>query len=130
MTNLSLAKVLLLDALSCAAIFAVGIFAAAPAALLLGLPEAVITAAGWICLAAGALLAFLSIRPVKGLLALAIAGNAAWVLASVAVWLAWFGALSPLGHAAMLLQAGAVAVFVTLEMRGLRAPATGRPLNA
>ena len=130
MINLSLPKVLLLDALSCGAIFAIGVLATAPVAGLLGLPELVVSAAGWICLAAGALLAFLSIRPVRGLLALAIAGNAAWVLASVAVWLAWFDMLSPLGHAVVLLQAGAVAVFVALEMRGLRAAGAPRALNA
>ncbi|HEX9900981.1 MAG TPA: hypothetical protein VGC81_17265 [Candidatus Methylomirabilis sp.] len=130
MINLSLPKVLLLDALSCGAIFAIGVLATAPVAGLLGLPELVVSAAGWICLAAGALLAFLSIRPVRGLLALAIAGNAAWVLASVAVWLAWFDMLSPLGHAVVLLQAGAVAVFVALETRGLRAGGNREALNA
>jgi len=130
MINLSLPKVLLLDALSCGAIFAIGVLATAPVAGLLGLPELVVAAAGWICLAAGALLAFLAVRPIKGLLALAIAGNAAWVLASVAVWLTWFDMLSPLGHAVVLLQAGAVAIFVVLETRGMRAGGNREALNA
>lgn len=130
MINLSLPKILLLDALSCGAIFAIGVLATAPVAGLLGLPELVVAAAGWICLAAGALLAFLAVRPIRTLLAFAIAGNAAWVLASVAVWLAWFDMLSPLGHAVVLLQAGGVALFVVLEMRGLRAIGAPRVLNA
>src|SRR5690606_17662700 len=120
MTRLTLPKILVADALSCGAIFAIGVFATTPVAGLLGLPELVVAAGGWICLAAGALLAFLSARPVRTLLALAIVGNVAWVLASVAVWIAWLEALTPAGHAFLLAQAAAVAIFTVLEMRGLR----------
>ena len=103
MTKLTLPTILLADALSCGAIFALGVFATRPVAGLLGLPELVVAAGGWICLAAGMLLAFLAIRPVKLLLALAIAGNAAWVLASVAVSLVslvLFGVLLAVGDPA------------------------------
>ena len=120
MTQSSLSRVLWLDALSCAAIFVLGAFASGFVGTLLGLPPAVVAAGGWICLAAGAALAFLAARPAKWLLALVIAGNVAWIAASVAVWLAWFGALTSLGHAVLLAQAAAVALFVALELRGLR----------
>jgi hypothetical protein len=112
-----LAKVLLLDAVSCGAIFVIGALATEPAARLLGLPETVVSLGGWICLAAGLLLAFLAVRPVRALLALAIAGNVAWVAASLAAWLIWFGQLTALGQAFVVAQAVAVAVFVALEMR-------------
>lgn len=117
-TNLS--RVLWLDALSCAVIFVLGVFASGPVGALLGLPPTVVTAGGWICLAAGAMLAFLAIRPVKWLLALVVVGNVGWVAASLAVWLVWFGSLTGLGHAVLLAQAAAVALFVVLELRSLR----------
>lgn len=120
MTQTFLSRVLWLDALSCAAIFAIGVFANGPVSALLGLAPVVVSIGGWVCLAAGALLTFLALRPVKWLLALAIAGNACWVAASIAVWLAWMGELTVLGHAVLILQATVVALFVTLELRGLR----------
>lgn len=120
MTQTYLSRVLWLDAVSCGAIFVLGAFASGPVGALLGLPPTVVSIGGWICLVAGALLAFLAVRPVKWLLALAIAGNAAWVAASMAVWLAWFGELTRLGHVVLVAQAAAVALFVALELRGLR----------
>jgi len=117
-TNLS--RVLWLDALSCAVIFVLGVFASGPVGALLGLPPTVVAAGGWICLAAGGALAFLAVRPVKWLLALAIVGNVGWVAASLAVWLVWFGSLAGLGHTVLLAQAAAVAFFVVIELRGLR----------
>lgn len=120
MTKFSLRGVLLLDAASCGAIFALGVLATASAAQLLGLPEIAVSLGGWICLAAGALLAFLAARPVRPILALAVAGNAGWVVASLVAWIAWFGQLTEIGHVFVLAQAAAVAVFIHLEMRGLR----------
>ncbi len=116
----NLSRVLWLDALSCAAIFALGAFASGPVGSMLGLPPAVVAIGGWICLAAGVLLAFLAVRPVRTLLALAIAGNIAWIAASLAVWFAWSNELTVLGHAVVLAQSVAVALFVILELRGLR----------
>lgn len=120
MTQSFLSRVLWLDALSCAAIFAIGVSLAVPVSDWLGLPLVVVNAAGWICLAAGGLLAFLAVRPIRALLALAIAGNIAWIAASLAVWFGWSSELTALGHAVVLAQAAAVALFVTLELRGLR----------
>lgn len=68
-----------------------------------------------------ALLAFLAYRPSRPLLAVVVAGNTGWVLASLAVWLLHFGALTTLGHVVILAQAVAVELFVILEWRGLKA---------
>ena len=120
MSRIPLSTVLLLDALTCAAVFVLGVFATAMVAALTGLPDGVVSAAGWICLVAAALLAFLAARPVKPLLLVAIAGNVAWVVASIAVWLSFADRLTPIGHAVVLAQAAVVALFVVLESRGLK----------
>lgn len=119
MTRSFLTRVLLLDALSCGMIFAAGVAAAPAIASLTGLPEGVVRAGGWICLAAGLLFAVLAIRPVRGLLALGVLGNAAWVVASIAVLLLFFPQLTVLGVAFIAVQAGAVALLTLFEKRGL-----------
>lgn len=129
MTPKTLSQILALDAATCAAVFVLGVFATTTLAGLTGLPTAVVGAAGWICLAAGALFAFLALRPTRGLLWLGIAGNIAWVVASLAVWIAYAGALTALGHAVVVAQAIGVAVFVVLESRGAAALAA-RPAIA
>lgn len=121
MTNKTLSQVLALDAVTCVAVFALGVFATATVAELTGLPGQIAVVGGWICLAAAALLAFLAVRPSRGLLRLAIVGNVGWVAASLAVWVSQFGSLTPLGHAIVLAQAAGVALFVVLESRGLGA---------
>ena len=121
MTLKTLSQFLALDATTCAAVFALGVFATGSVAALTGLPGGIVSAAGWICLAAAALLAYLAVRPSRGLLWLAIVGNAGWVAASVAVWIASFASLTPLGHAIVIAQAIGVAVFVVLEARGAAA---------
>lgn len=129
MTLKTLSQILAIDAATCVAVFALGVFATATVAGLTGLPESIVAAGGWICAAAAALLACLTIRPSRGLLWLAIIGNAGWVAASLAVWLAHAGNLTPLGHAIVLAQAAGVALFVMLEARGARALA-GQPAPA
>jgi hypothetical protein len=121
MTNKTLSQVLALDAATCAAVFALGVFASAFVAGLTGLPEPILTAGGWICLAAAALLAFLAARPSRALLWLAIVGNAGWVAASLAVYAVFVEALTPIGHAVVLAQAAGVALFTALELRGVGA---------
>ena len=118
MRNISLSKALVLDAVSCALFFALGVGATATVAAMLGLPQTVVAIAGWICLPTAALLALLAIRPVRPLLLVVTLGNAGWVLASLAVWLAHFDTLTTLGHAVVLTQAAAVELFVILEWRG------------
>lgn len=121
MRNITLTHALVLDAASCALFFALCVGANATVAGLLGLPPAIVAAAGWICLPVAALLAFLAYNPSRPLLAMVIAGNAGWVLASLAAWLFHFGALTGIGHALVVGQAIAVELFVILEWRGLKA---------
>lgn len=120
MRNITLTRTLLLDAASCALFFALCVGATATVADLLGLPAMIVTAAGWICLPVAALLAFLAYRPSRPLLLAVVVSNAGWVLASLAVWLLHFNALTGLGHAVVLAQAIAVELFVILEWRGLK----------
>lgn len=129
MTKKTLSQFLALDAATCALVFVLGVFATAMVASLTGLPPVVISAAGWICLAAGALFGYLAVRPSRGLLWLAVAGNAAWVAASLTVWVAYAADLTTLGHAVVIAQAIGVAVFVVLEARGAAA-LSSRPAMA
>jgi uncharacterized membrane protein len=126
MTNPSLSRVLVLDAISGAAIFVLGVFATAPIAGLTGLPASIVAIGGWICLAAAATFAILAIKPMRWLLALGVAGNAAWVLASIGVWIALLADLAPFGHAFVLAQAAIVAWFTLQEARGLSGNAAAR----
>lgn len=126
MTLKTLSQILALDAATCVAVFALGVFATTTLAGLTGVPEPIVAAGGWICAAAAVLLAYLTQRPSRGLLWLAIVGNAGWVAASLGVWLAQLGNLTPLGHAIVLAQAAGVALFTMLEARGARA-LSGRP---
>ena len=121
MTLKTLSQVLALDAVTCTAVFGLGVFATATVAELTGLPGQIAAAGGWICLAAATLLAYLAVRPSRGLLWLAIVGNVGWVAASLAVWATQFASLTPLGHAIVVAQAIGVAIFVVLESRGARA---------
>lgn len=121
MRNISLKNALALDAASCALFFALCAGATGTVAGLLGLPAAIVAAAGWICLPVAALLAFLALSPVRPLLLAVVVGNTGWVLASLAVWLVHFDALTALGHAVIIAQAIAVELFVILEWRGWKA---------
>ena len=121
MRNISLKNALVLDAASCAVFFALCAGATATVAGLLGLPNAIVAAAGWICLPVAAMLAFLALRPVRPLLLLVALGNSGWVLASLAVWLVHFETLTALGHAVIIAQAIVVELFAILEFRGWKA---------
>jgi len=121
MTGKTLSQVLALDAVTCSAVFALGVFATGFVAGLTGLPDGVISAGGWICLAAAALLAFLAVKPSRGLLWLAILGNAGWVLASIAVYVVFLDRLTQIGHTVVLVQIAGVALFTVLELRGIGA---------
>ena len=116
-----LTRTLQLDAASCALVFALGVGATAAVARMLGLPETIVAAAGWICLPSAALFAFLAFRPSRRLLTLGVIGNTGWVLASAAVWLACFGQLTTVGHVVVIGQALAVELLTLVEWRGLKA---------
>lgn len=117
----TLKQVLALDAASCALFFAAGAGASASIAPYLGLPPAIVAAAGWICLPAALLLGAAAVRPARALVGALALMNVGWVLASLAVWLAHFGQLTALGHAVVIGQAVAVELFAFLEWRGARA---------
>lgn len=86
-----------------------------------GLPRSVIEIAGWICLPSALLFAHQAMRPSRGLVGLVVAGNVAWVIASIAVWIAFFGQLTMLGHVLVVAQAVAVELLATFEWKGLKA---------
>jgi hypothetical protein len=116
----SLRSVLAFDAASC---FALGaLLVALPATLSgwFGLPQALLFWAGLLLLPSAALMIGLAAMrsPHAGLTRLVIAGNVAWVLASLAVPIV----LAPtgLGLAFVLGQAAAVLALLVLEQRALR----------
>jgi len=120
--SLFLRRALLADAV-CSGISALGLtFGASAFAVLLGLPEALLLETGLFLIAYAAFVGWLGTRQsmLKPLVAIVIAGNAAWTLASIA--LLFSGAVSPnlLGEIAVVAQAIATGVFAELQYVGLR----------
>jgi hypothetical protein len=97
-------------------------FGASALAPLLDLPEALLRETGLFLIAYAALVGWLGTRASmpRALVAIVIAGNAAWTLASVA--LLFSGAVTPnlLGEAFVVMQAIAVGAFAELQYIGLR----------
>jgi hypothetical protein len=97
-------------------------FGAAEFAPLLNLPEALLRESGLFLIAYTALVGWLGTRPSmpRALVAIVIAGNAAWTLASIA--LLFSGAVTPnlLGEAAIAMQAIVVGALAELQYIGLR----------
>jgi hypothetical protein len=120
MSGFTLKNILAVDAATCAVAAVVGIFDAPLIAPLLGLPEAVVFIAGWICLPAALLLGFLILQPSKALLNLIVLGNIGWVLASLAVVMLLGASMTGIGIATVVAQAIGVLVFALLEAKGAR----------
>jgi len=97
-------------------------FGAGEFASLLDLPEALLRESGLFLIAYAALVGWLGTRETmpKALVAIVIAGNAAWALASIA--LLFSDAVMPnlLGEAAVAMQAIVVGVLAELQYIGLR----------
>ena len=97
-------------------------FGAGGLAPLLNLPEALLRETGLFLVAYTALVGWLGTRQSmpKALVAIVIAGNAAWTLASIALLLT--DAVTPnlLGEAAIAMQAIVVGVLAELQYIGLR----------
>src|ERR1700694_905798 len=97
-------------------------FGAGALAPLFDLPEALLRETGLFLIAYAALVGWLGTRPSmpKALVAIVVAGNAAWTLASVA--LLFSGAVTPnlLGEAFVAIQAIAVGALAELQYIGLR----------
>jgi hypothetical protein len=90
---------------------------------LLGIPAAVLLAVGGSLVVWAAVLRAIATRTLRDHAAVRaiVALNALWVVASIAVIaFGWFG-LTRLGVAIVLVQAGAVAGFIAMQVRGLRA---------
>lgn len=124
MLRLPLKPVLIADAAVCALFFTVCVFDAHLLSPALGLPEAVIRAAGWICLPVAAALTFLASQavPNAALLRLIAAGNLGWVAASFAVVAIFAATLTSVGLALVIGQAVAVLVVALVEWQGARTP--------
>jgi hypothetical protein len=119
----SLKSLLVLDAVTCAIMGGVLIPGAGPLAGLTRLPAALLTEAGIILLAVAAFILLVATRrvmPALGVIAV-IAGNAFWVVGSLAVLLV--SAPNALGTGFVLAQAVAVAALAALELTTWRAAA-------
>jgi hypothetical protein len=119
-TLMTLRRILLIDAATCALTGLVLSLFAPTLEPLLGLPYALLQYAGLALLPIAAFMAWVALRakpPVLGVWTV-IAGNAAWVLASLllVVWLS----PSLLGYAFVIAQAVVVALLAELEYAGLR----------
>lgn len=116
----TLPRLLAFDAATCLAMGAALLTLADPLAAPLGLPAALLRGAGALLLPCALLMAWAARRGPRqrALAVLVVAGNAAWVAASVAVSALY--APSALGEAVLLAQAAAVAVLAVLEARALR----------
>lgn len=114
-------RVLLADAATCAVAGALMAFAATPVAQLTNLPEPLLRIAGFSLFPVTALFGWMATSRTfsRALLRLAVLGNAAWVVGSLAV-LALTAPNGP-GYVFVLAQAAAVAMLALLEARALKA---------
>jgi hypothetical protein len=110
------------DAAACGAMGAGLAIAAAALDTALGIPAGWLVALGVVLVGCAAGLGWLSTRPVipAGAGWFVIAGNLAWVAASVVTVVADFWPLTVAGTVVVLLQATAVLALVDLEYIGLR----------
>jgi hypothetical protein len=120
--SLFLRRAILADAIFSGISAVVLTFGAGMLAPLLNLPEALLRETGLFLIAYAALVGWLGMRSSmpKMLVAIVIAGNAAWTLGSIA--LLFSGAVTPnlLGEAFVAIQAVATGVFAELQYIGLR----------
>jgi hypothetical protein len=120
--SLFLRRALLADAIFSGASAALMTFGAGELAPVTHLPESLLRETGLFLVLYAALVGWLGTRPAmpKPLVAIVIAGNAAWSLASIA--LLFSGAVTPnlLGEALVAAQAIAVGALAELQYIGLR----------
>lgn len=112
-------RILILDALTCAAMGIVLTLASRWLAMILSLPQGLLFWAGLILLPIALFMAILGLtsRPAAAAVWLVIVGNALWVLASLVVILSVSS--GPLGIAFVLAQTLVVACFTWIEYRAL-----------
>src|SRR5829696_458761 len=120
--SLFLRRALLADALVTGAVALLQTFGAGLLTPLLGLPHPLVLETGLFLIAYSALVGWLGNRQSmpKALVAIVIAGNAAWAVGSIA--LMFSGAVTPnlLGYAFIALHAISTGVFAELQYIGLR----------
>lgn len=122
-TNPSLVRVLQADAGACILMGLGLVSLPGPIAGLFALPVGFVLWAGVLLFPAAALMIAASLVPGRALLAAVVAGNAAWVLASLVIVPAGWVSPNALGTGFILLQAAVAALFTWAEARGLRAVA-------
>lgn len=123
MSYFNLKTTLIVDAITCTALFLTCVFGTATIASLLGLPSGVVTVAGWIGLPSAALMLFVANQkaPNKGLANLIAIGNLGWVAASFAILGIFAGQMSWAGIAIVTVQALVVLDLAFLEAKGAAA---------
>jgi hypothetical protein len=127
--SLLLRRAILADAVFSGASALLLSLSAGALAPLVSLPEALLRETGLFLIAYAALVGWPGTRQSmpKPLLWIGVAGNAAWIIASIA--LLFSGAVTPnlLGEAAVAMQAIAVGVFAELQYIGLRRSGVALP---
>ena len=120
--SLFLCRALLADAVVTGAVALLQTFGAGVLAPMLSLPQALVLETGLFLIAYTALVGWLGTRPSmpRALVAIVIAGNAAWALGSIA--LMFSGAVTPnlLGYAFIAVHAISTGVFAELQYIGVR----------
>jgi hypothetical protein len=114
----TLKQLLIFDALTCVAMGLLLVVAATPLAALLGLPKDLLHYAGLALFPCAALMSAAARTFANSLVWTVIAGNFAWVLASVIV--AFLLATTPMGFAFTLIQAAVVLLLGVMELRAAR----------
>lgn len=118
-TGITLRQWLLADTLTCIAFGTLLVAGSAPLATPLALPPSLLFYAGVILFPCAALMALAAKTLAKPLSWLVVAGNLAWIGASIAV--AWMFDLTGIGLAFLTAQAAAVGIIATGEWRALNA---------
>jgi hypothetical protein len=113
--RVTLRQWLVVDTLTCLAFGALLVAAAAPLSALLGLPQSLLFYAGLVLFPCAALMALAAKTLARPLVLLVVAGNVAWIAASIAV--TWMFELTAMGLAFVTIQAAAVGVLATVEWR-------------
>jgi hypothetical protein len=131
-SDLFLRRILYIDAATCVATGLLLTIGAGLIGQLTAIPANVCLFAGLSLFPVALFIGFVSTRKmlVPALVWLVVAGNAAWVAASL--WLILGGAIAPnaFGIAFVLVQAAAVALLAELEYFGLRRLPQNRPVQA
>ncbi|MDO9560969.1 MAG: hypothetical protein Q7J60_05060 [Bradyrhizobium sp.] len=117
-----LSRALLADAVVTGAVALLQTFGAGLLAPMLNLPQSLVLGTGLFLIAYTALVGWLGTRQAmpRALVAIVIAGNAAWALGSIALMLSGWVSPSLLGYAFIAIHAISTGVFAELQYIGLR----------